>query len=282
MHPDYTDPVRRAALYRLLDITWPGVARKIETAARYGWNWDEQTTPFARFDGDLALSHVGVLDLPLLLDGAEHRVAGVHAVCTDPGHRRRGHYRAVMEHALEFIDARWKIAKLHCSRPELYEPFGFRVVPLNRFELFRSGAGNGTARKLGEADLNWIRERLQTRSPSSVRHAVLESGWLLGIDEVLWTGDLDHLYAVDDDTLVAWDAAGGTLNLYEVATRGEPDLDTLLAACPWPFERVVFWITPDRFAPEARPIDWLADDILMVRGDWPVEGPFAISPLTSH
>jgi GNAT superfamily N-acetyltransferase len=296
MHPDYADPVRRAALYRLFDRTWTNLAGKIETAARFGWNWDEITTPFARYQNDVALAHVGVIDLPVLLDGVEHRIAGVHAVCTDPDHRRQGHYRAVMEPALRFVDEHWSIAKLSTSQPELYEPFGFRVIEQHRFVLGHrhrrdetvAHHGEAAARRLDANDLPWLHELLVHRAPISRRFASRDPGWLLGIDEVLWTGGLSHLYEFDD-AVVAWEVLGEELQIYDLVAKERDStewrgnlLHSLLAACPWSFERVVFWFTPDLVAPQASPISWAEDDFLMVRGPWPVGRPLAISPLAAH
>jgi GNAT superfamily N-acetyltransferase len=144
MHSLYSNPDDRSVLYGLFDVIWRGMATKLETAARFGWQWDMLTTPFvSRAEGRI-VSHVGVLDLPVRLGGRDMHVAGVHAVCTHPSHRRRGHFRAAMEEALAFIDARWSTAKLHTDKPWLYEPFGFRVVPQHRFHVDRSGpSGRG-------------------------------------------------------------------------------------------------------------------------------------------
>src|SRR5512138_388774 len=117
MHPLYAHADDRAALYGLLDRTWPGLARKLEIAARLGWRWDDVTTPFVSRAAGRIVSHVGVLDLPLHLGGRETRAAGLHAVCTDAAHRRRGHYRAAMEEALAFVDSRWSASKLHTEQP---------------------------------------------------------------------------------------------------------------------------------------------------------------------
>jgi hypothetical protein len=109
----------------------------------------------------------------------------------------------------------------------------------------------------------------------------MDGGWLLGIDEVLWTGGLRHLHAVGDH-LVAWEIDGDALQVYDVAGPRAPDLDAILAASPWPFGRVVLWMEPGALADGTETAPWPADDVLMVRGAWPLEGPVAVSPLASH
>ena len=268
MHPDYRDPVRRQALYRLFDQTWPGMTHKLAVAEGHGWPWDPVTTPFARFAGGRALSHVGVLALDVLLDGGRTRIAGVHGVCTDRNHRRQGHYRAVMEQALAWIDARFAIAKLNTGQPHLYEPFGFRVIPQHRFRLAEHGPGGGSATPVRDA--SWLHEVLPTRDPPSHWFCALDPGWLFGIDEVLWSGDLGNLWWTGE-AVVAWRIEGDVLHVHDLVAPTLPTLDRVLSTSPWPFRSVELWMSPDRLAPDAEPVPFPDDEILMVRGPWPLE-----------
>jgi GNAT superfamily N-acetyltransferase len=282
VHPLYADPVERAALYRLLGTAWPRLPGKLEVAARFGWRWDDVTTPFvSRADGR-AVAHVGVLDVPTRLGGRELHAAGVHAVCTDPAHRRRGHFRAAMQDALAFVDARWSVARLHTDQPWLYEPFGFRVVPQHRFRVERRG-GAGGGRAVTEADLPAIRALLASRAPISDRFAARDPGWLFGIDEVLWTGGLEHLFLVGEPPLlVACEVVDGALRIHDVAAREVPALDAVLAAAPSAFSAVELWMPADRLAPAAEPLPSPDPELLMVRGDWPDLPPFCVGRLASH
>jgi len=282
MHSLYSNPDDRSVLYGLFDVIWRGMATKLETAARFGWQWDMLTTPFvSRAEGRI-VSHVGVLDLPVRLGGRDIHVAGVHAVCTHPSQRRRGHFRAAMEEALAFIDARWSTAKLHTDKPWLYEPFGFRVVPQHRFHVERSGP-SGRGRRVTEADLPTVHELLASRTPVSDVFAARDPGWLFGIDEVLWTGGLDHLVLLDAPrSLIACEVVDGVLRLYDTVAPERLSLDAVLAAAPAAFHAVELWMPVDLLAPAARPSPYPAGDLLMVRGDWPEMPPFAVGALASH
>jgi GNAT superfamily N-acetyltransferase len=281
MHPDFADPDRREAIFVLFDLTWPGITDRIRLAARMGWDWTQISTPFVHFEGKVAVAHVGVLDLPVLLDGIPLRIAGVHGVCTHPEYRRRGHFRTVMERALAHVDAHWPLAKLNTGQPQLYERFGFARVAQSRYRIERRGGGGAGARALGREDLPWIHERLRTRQPLCSRFATCDAGWLIGIDEVLWKNGLEHFHAVGEH-LVAWEIVERGLQIYEVAGPAEPQLDALLAASPWAFEHVQFWTEPGSLVQKVELTGWPKDDVLMVRGEWPLTGPVAISPLTSH
>ncbi len=282
MHPVYENPEDRAVLYGLFDVIWKGMARKLEDSARFGWPWDPVTTPFvSRADGRI-VSHVGVIDLPVRLAGQDLRVAGVHAVCTQPEHRRQGHFRAAMEEALAFIDARWRTAKLHSDKPWLYEPFGFRVVPQHRFHVERSGPA-GRGRRVTEADLPEVHALLASREPVSDLFSAMDPGWLFGIDEVLWSGGLGHLVLLEEPrALVACEVVEGVLRLYDVVAPRLPSLDAVLAAAPSAFQTVELWMPVDKLAPGSRPSPYPPGDLLMVRGEWPPLPPFCVGALASH
>lgn len=278
----YADPAERAELFRLLGTAWPALPGKLEVAARFGWPWDAVTTPFvSRADGRL-VSHVGVLDLPVRLGGRERRVAGIHAVCTDPAFRRKGHYRAAMEAALAFVDARWDAAKLHTDQPWLYEPFGFRVVPQHRFRVARRGPA-GRGRPVAPSDLPELHALLARRAPMTDRLAARDPGWLFGIDVVLWTGGLGHLFLVDAPRLlVACEVESEVLRVHDVVALDVPRLEDVLATAPAPFAAVELWMPADRLAPDAEPLPYPAHDLLMVRGEWPDLPPFCAGQLASH
>jgi predicted N-acetyltransferase YhbS len=283
MHPLYVDPGTRSELYRLLGSTWPRLPGLLAAAARLGWRWDEVTTPFVARAGGRIVSHVGVLDLPVVLGGRERRVAGLHAVCTDPAFRRRGHYRAAMEEALRIVDAGpWSAAKLTTSQPELYEGFGFRVVPQHRFRVARRGPA-GRARAVGEADLARVHDLLARRAPASRLFAARDPGWLLGLDEVIESGGLGRMRLLDDpELLLVSEVVDGVLRVHEVVAPKVPPLEAVLAAAPAPFEAVELWTSADLLAPGAEPLPWPPGDFLMVRGDWPDLPPFAVGVLASH
>ncbi len=297
MHPVYENRDDRAALFGLLDRTWPGIARKLEVAARLGWRWDEVTTPFVSRERGTIVSHVGVLELPVRLGGRDLRIGGLHAVCTDPAHRRRGHYRRAMDEALSFVDARWRIVKLHTHQPELYQPFGFRLVPQHRFRLERRG-GPGRGRSVSEADLPAVHDLLRRRMPVSEVFAARDEGWLFGIDEVIATGGLDRLVIVEErqvdqlrpgeprteepKMLVVCEVVSGVLRVHDVVAAVLPTLDEVLAAAPAAFEAVELWMPADLLAPGAAVLPYPPSDLLMVRGDWPDLPPFAVGELASH
>jgi hypothetical protein len=54
-----------AKVYALFETSFPGLPAGVERAAAVGVPWPSVTTPFVWFDGEEAVSHVGVLMQPM-------------------------------------------------------------------------------------------------------------------------------------------------------------------------------------------------------------------------
>lgn len=282
----YLDPKRRAELYAVLGSAFPTVPTKVDAARALGFDWDPVTTPFVDVVDDRIVSHVGVLDVPLRLDGRAVRVAGIHAVCTRPEYRRRGCMRRAMEQALRVVDERWELAQLSTHEPAIYEPFGFRVVPTVRFEaprLAESPTPSPAPIDL-QGDRVALLSALSRRAPLSHAYAAMDDGWLFGIDAVLTTGDLRTVWRVPAlELFVAGELDGERFTLFDVVANRLP---TWRELCPFLPGRgpVGLAFTPDRFPDAGATVAGPADDgAFMVRGPFPLEGqPIAIPRYAQH
>jgi hypothetical protein len=85
----------------------------------------------------------------------------------------------------------------------------------------------------------------------------------------------------DLGAVVDWEVVGGALRLHDVFARALPPLGELLARAPR-HERVELHVCPDRLAPEARAEVLPEAGVWMLRGDWPLEEPIAVSRLAEH
>jgi hypothetical protein len=74
-----------------------------------------------------------------------------------------------------------------------------------------------------------------------------------------------------------------TLHLDDVVGPELPELEEVLAAIPFRFERVIYGFTPDRLDPaaHAEPVP-LEEGVMQVRGAWPKLPPFAVSSVWEH
>ncbi len=286
-HPLYRDPRRRGELMAALASAFPSLPVKIDAARALGFDWDTTTTPFVDVVDDRIVSHVGVLDVPLRLEGRAVRVAGIHAVCTLPAYRRRGCYRRAMERALAFVEPRWELCQLYTDAPSLYEPLGFCTIPTVRWQAERAASATpgAVAHRMDPiADLAALAAALARRAPVSDRYAPMDDGWLLGIDALLSTGDLSLLWRVPElDAFVAGRLEGARFTLCDVIATALPRWAELSPRLPGrgPVELA---ITPDRFPDaDARVLGPASDGCYMVRGPFPLrDQPFAVPPLCQH
>ena len=93
------------------------------------------------------------------------------------------------------------------------------------------------------------------------------------------TGTMALPYAEALDAIVVYSVKDGVLRLLDVVAPRMPSLDEVCASIPEPYERVALYFAPDGLGAgdlEAEP--YRLDDFLMVRGPWPVDGPFMLPP----
>jgi ribosomal protein S18 acetylase RimI-like enzyme len=282
-------------LVALLGRVWPALPPAITRAEALGFSWADVSTPLVRHEGPRAIAHVGVIALPLIVDGRPRTVASIHAVCTDPARRRRGHAEALMHEALTYCRARYETVLLTTLIPGFYARHGFRPVPEHAFTRAlpldrRSGGGR---RLSGSAeDVALLRRLLAGRAPVSQRLAALEGGTVFVLALLLtWGGFSRAHYHADLDVLTVHEVVGRTLMLYDVVGRTIPALEALTAAIGADADRVVTLFVPERlgegFTPEAwsRACAGAAGDAefagLMARGAFDVgTDAFMLPPLT--
>jgi GNAT superfamily N-acetyltransferase len=272
MRSDYAkDPTLLSRVFELYEHAWPGMTARAEGARGWGMRW-EVSTPFVACEGTRVVSHVGVLEINLVVAGRPMVVGGIHAVVTHPEHRHRGHSRALMEEALAWCDARYGTLLL-TGEPVLYDRYGFRSVPEHRFAGNRRGSGGGGLRLLDRksaADGELLLRLLDARAPVSRRLGIVRDRAIFLFDTALWPLH----YAESLDAVVAYSVKDGTMRLFDVVAERTPALGDVLALVREPFERVEVYFAPDDatgLVPEPHPLG--LDDYLMIRGPWPVDGP---------
>src|SRR5215467_9854158 len=120
-------------MFELLGTVWKRLPAAVERARGWGADWCERSEAFLERDGDAVVAHVGVLPIPVVLDGRAQTLAGVHAVCTRADRRGGGLMRRAMARALARIDARGATAVLWANDPAIYGRFGFVERPEHLF-----------------------------------------------------------------------------------------------------------------------------------------------------
>ncbi len=277
------DPGFREATLALLGGIWTKLSSAVVRAQAMGADWCEMSTPFVEYQGGRIVAHVGVLEIPTVIDGERSTIAGVHAVCVHPEHRGRGHMRVAMERALAYLDERFRTSVLWANDPAIYGQFGF----VARDESIFVGPVRGGALHLQSLSLDrpedvaLVRERLARRKPVSPRLATCEPGTLALLDLALWNPGPSLAYLPALDCIVAYTVRERFLDLYDVIANEIPPLNEIATHLGEGIDTAVVYFSPDSLgAPKLVPEPTTLIDSLMVRGRWPSDPrPFAFSPL---
>jgi predicted N-acetyltransferase YhbS len=275
-----TDPGLSPTLFRLLDQVFPGIAAGAARLRGWGAAWEEVSTPFIHRDADgEVLAHVGLIPLPLILEGRPARAATVHAVACHPAHRRQGLYRAVMGELLEWAAPRFDTLVLTTEHPEYFTPFGFQVVEECALTVTPGGSGLRPPAVLDldrEVDRGTAHRILGAREPVSHVLGVGPERAVFLFNEA--RAGIRHVPELD--TLVCLEEDGDTVRLFDVAAPRLPSLDELR---PWlpASRRLELAFAPDRLAPKTVAMPRLFEhdgpSWLLVRGAWlPPGTPFTL------
>ena len=276
-----TDPTLGERLFDLLDTVFPGLRQVADNARALGAPWESVSTPFIVREGARVLSHVGVIELSLIVLGEKVTVGSIHGVATHPDCRRRGYYRQVVEEALRYCDQRYATQILTTEHPEYFQPFGFRVVQEQVFTVRYQPARHGNGMRLLDLDdarnVTLLHRLLETRTSVPQVVGVANEKAVFCFNE----GSRPLSYAEDLDVILCLEQEGTRLTLFDVVGPQIPPLSALVERMPQPVGEVSICFSPDRLAvaAEAKPYIFEHDGLsyFMVRGPFAAEWhPFSL------
>lgn len=287
------DPTLKGSVFDLLETCFPGIRQAERESLDLGCPWERASTPFVCWQGDLAITHVGLLEIPLVVMGQTVRVGGIHAVGTRPEYRRRGYYRQVMTEVLQYCARRYNTLVLTTGQPELYEPFGFRVLQEHLFTVpCASPGGRQGFRPFvphDPNDLQLLERLLDTRVPMSHTLGVVHETAVFRFN----VRNFPLYYAADLEVFVAFTLDGTRLNLFDIIGTQIPSLMAIVARLPQRIDQVVTYFSPDRLGaafqamphllmdpPEA--LGGAGADFFMVRGPFAAEGQAFMLPRSAR
>jgi len=250
---------------------------------------DSTAVPFGYFDAaGRCIANLTAFSLPLVVNGAPLRAAGLQSGAVHPAWRGRGLYRNLIAAALDHCAAQgFAAVALLTDTPALYERHGFRTVPQHRF-VGPAPAHQRveTARRLDlddASDVGLLRALLEARQPVSRRFAPLRQTEMFLLNALWEDGVRLHLME-RESAAVAWrEGPDGTFELLDVAGPAVPPLAAVLAALGLAPKRVAVRFSPDRLGWEGEAVAEAGEVVLMVRGAGGLlpDGPFALSPMAA-
>jgi len=271
-----SDPTLSTRLFDLLDTVFPGMRQVADNARALGAPWEAVSTPFLVCEGQRVLSHVGVIELSLILLGEKVIVGSIHGVATHPDCRRRGYYRQVIEEALRYCEQRYATQILTTEHPEYFEPFGFRVVQEHGFTVRLRSTGQRDGLRLynphDAQDIALLHCLLETRIPVSQVVGVVNEKAVFCFNE----GSRPLYYVADLDVLLCLEQEGTHLKIFDVVGPRIPSLAAIVERIPHTVEEVTLCFSSDRLGVDAEAKPYVFDhdgpSYFMVRGPFKAEG----------
>ncbi|WP_348234369.1 GNAT family N-acetyltransferase [Trichocoleus sp. DQ-U1] len=271
-------------LFDLVEIVFPGLGEMAECGRKLDASSEDASTPFIRFQDDLAITHVGVLEIPMQIMGQRVTVGGIHGVCTRPEFRRRGYYREVIEEVLAYCDKFYETLVLTTPNPEFYTPFGFRkleeYVFKRRWNLQSSNAGFRILDFNDVEDLKLLHRLLETRIPVSNIVGVVKEKAVFCFNE----GSRPIYYAEDLDLIACMEIKETQLHLFDIVATQIYPLKEIIDRIPQTIEDITIYFSPELLdAGDIRAFPHAFDEtVLMVKGKFAAEGEKFMLPRSAR
>lgn len=279
-----TDSSLSNKLFDLVEIVFSGIGELAECGRKLGASWEDASTPFIRFHEDIAITHIGVLEIPMQIMGQKVTVGGIHGVCTRAEFRRRGYYREVMEEVLEYCDKRYETLVLTTPNPEFYTPFGFRELEEYVFKIKWDSQSNRDSFRIlnfdNDKDLKLLHRLLETRIPVSNIVGVVQEKAVFCFNE----GSHPLYYAEDLDLIACMEIKETQLHLFDIVATQIYPLKEIIDRIPQTIEDITIYFSPELLdAGDIRAFPHAFDEtVLMVRGKFAAEGEKFMLPRSAR
>ncbi|MGG7578158.1 GNAT family N-acetyltransferase [Rhizobium sp. Nf11,1] len=280
----FGDPTGWAALVRLLQDIF-GI--DIGPLQHLGGP-DPTSMPFGWFDatGELA-ANISAFALPFVINGRVVHAAGLQSGAVRPQWRGCGLYRDLTVKALDWCEQQgFEAVILYTDKPSLYEPYGFRSIPLHRYEGAAPAPSTPTAPALplsptNADDLALLQALLKTRSPISTTLSVTTNAAMFLINTQI-DPEIRVSFLEDQQAVIAWKMdAAGRFSLLDVVASEIPSLAAILGGLDIASAAIDVFFGPEKLGWVGTPQPLEGTTTLMLRGlgDVTPHFPAMLSPL---
>jgi len=232
----------------LIDSIFPGCKALAEQGSKYGASWTACSIPFIIEQDQEIIAHLGFIPFDFILDGKSLSVAALHAVCTKPEYRGRGHFKTLMKEALDYANEYCDSVFLFTDTPNLYTPFHFKTITQFNFLVQRKNTSNkkNELRKLSFD----IPEDLKIIHRLAKEHLLISNDLHVKQNVVLLLNMMDAslYYSEKKEFIIAYELKGKMLHIKYIMSQTQYNLDEILSYISKPFENVMLHFCPDKFA----------------------------------
>lgn len=268
----------------ILEESFPGIKQNIIRCEALGFPW-EASLLFTKEDKGQIISHVALLECPVLIESTWQKLGAMHGVCTHSDYRRKGLATELIQEAFLWSKEHLDAVFLFTEIPAFYERMSFNRVQEYRFHL--PGAhpkGSQLLRPIMAPQDNELFVRcFSEREPLSNCLWIEDRGLIASFNALFATypSYWSLYYSSVIDGFISFEIKDRTLHLFDVVASTIPTLEIILDHLPQEIDDIYFYFSPDRLATEAIPEPYLYDNgYLLVHGHWQLNKPFMISPLT--
>ncbi|MHC5040163.1 MAG: GNAT family N-acetyltransferase [Planctomycetota bacterium] len=249
--------------------------------------WGPEYVSFTFFEGERAVANVSTMKLSLFLEGKPVPACGILTVASRPEFRGQGLVRTLLEKAVPWSAERSDVLLLFAGEDSkgLYEKFGFRVHRetsfLGRIPPREKREGIRPMDLEDEGDRKRMEALVRNREPVSNRIGFGADVPLFQFNAMHYYKDRIH-FIEPLDVSVLFDVQKETVKFIDVVGSPVPSFNEIVPFLPGDCDTVEFLFYPDKMDLDTAPRPLQAEEIFMVRGDFPLaDQPFMI-PYTGH
>lgn len=268
----------------LLEESFHGIKNNIIRYETLGFHWGSGQL-FIKEEKGISISHVSLLELPVLIEGQWHNMGALHAICTKATHRNQGLASELIQEALKWAKKRCEFVILITDIPEFYKRLSFHYVQEYRFhQKCKHSKGSLSLRSVtAPQDNSLFLKCFQERDYLSNRFWIKDNGSIPAFNTLLasYPTYWSLYYSATINGFISYILEDKTLHLLDVVASKLPSLDLILDHLPSEIDEIYFYFPPDRLTDSAIPEPHLYDNgYLMVNGNISCTKPFMISPLS--
>jgi predicted N-acetyltransferase YhbS len=251
--------------------------------------WNDSYVCYSYAEGDRIVSNVSVNTIELILNGQKKSAVQIGTVMTHPDYRGRGLAASLMKTVLKEYENKCELIYLFPNVNALgfYHRFGFSALQESTFtkEIHVAAENKIMMRKLNisnEGDLKIVTKLAAERLPNSSIFGADKAGHILTWYAVNVFAD-NIYYLEDKGTIAIFDVEGETLNLYDVISRDEVELDEVLnRIAAFGVKRVKYYFTPQPKDIGKKEKIEDPDDLMFIKGNTDGLPEYFRHPITAH
>lgn len=282
------DHEKREKLYPLFEKVFGIKADILADFSNRGF-WNEGYLPYTFFDGGRAVANVSAIPLPMLINGKTANCMGIQSVMTDPDYRKNGLMKKLFQNMLEDLEQTCEGFMLFTGSPELYTPFGFKVINQYYFKIdyIRESTKHNSLLKLdplnNSGHLRIVTDAFKNRASLSdkfVPLSYLNSFYFNFYNPWLY----EKMNFIEElKIVIVFDVVEGTLRIFDVIGEAIPPLEELIPYISSHFNAIEFYFHPDAFQlVDVETIEYTTENKLMARGPLQLDEQACMMPLTAE